>query len=118
MDYKDVPLLTGDESRAAEVHDADFPKLLDPVDDEPPATVVTRISRTSDGKWKVRGVAEDDGAIKTVIVNGRAATATAPNFAEWEAVLDGTTNQITAHAEDAAGNVETYAQVVTLPRGP
>ncbi len=118
LDYKDVPLLTGDESRAAEVHNIDFPKLLDPVDDQPPATVVTQVSRTADGQWRVHGVASDDGVIRTVIVNGRPATATAPNFAEWEVVLDAATDAITAHAEDAADNVETHAHRVALPRQP
>jgi hypothetical protein len=118
LDYKDVPLLTGDESRAAEVHDVEFPKLLDPVDDQPPATVVTQIGHAKDGKVLVRGVASDDGGIKAVIVNGRSATATAPNFAEWEVVLDAGADKITAHAEDAAGNVETHAHVVAPPREP
>ena len=70
------PLLTGDESRAAEVRDVEFPRLLDPVDDQPPTTVITRIERIADGKVRVNGVASDDGAVKTVIVNGRPATAT------------------------------------------
>ena len=63
LDYKDVPLLTGDESRAAEVHDVEFPKLLDPVDDQPPATVITQVSATADGNCRICGVASDDGAI-------------------------------------------------------
>ncbi len=118
LDYKDVPLLTGDESRAAEVRDVEFPKLLDPVDDQPPATVVTQVARTADGKWRICGVASDDGAIKTVVVNGHAARATAPNFAEWEIVLDTAADAITAHAEDAAGNVEAHAHRITLPHHP
>ncbi|HVS40321.1 MAG TPA: hypothetical protein VMS17_32490, partial [Gemmataceae bacterium] len=118
LDYKDVPPLTGDESRAAEVSGVAFPQLLHPVDDQPPATVVTGISRMKDGKWLIRGVASDDGPIKAVIVNGQAATATAPNFAQWELMLDAATERIAAHAEDAAGNVETHAHVVVLPREP
>ena len=112
-----MPLLTGDESRVAEVKDVEFPKLLDPVDDLPPATVITQVSRTADGKWRIRGVASDNGVIKTVIVNGRPATATAPNFAEWEVVLEAA-DAITAHAEDAAGNVETHAHIVEAARRP
>ena len=121
LDYHDVPLLTGDESRAAEVHDVEFPKLLDPVDDQPPATVVTHFARTGDGKVRVSGVASDDGTILKVVVNGRAATATAPNFAQWEIVLDdaGAADfTITAHAEDAAGNVEMHGHTVEKPRRP
>ena len=87
-------------------------KLLDPVDDLPPATVITRVERTTDGKVRVFGVASDDGAIANVVVNGRPATATAANFAQWEIVLadDGAGEyRISAHAEDAAGNGETHA---------
>jgi hypothetical protein len=120
LDYKDVPELTGDESRAAEVHGVPFPALLNPVDDQPPATVVTRVSETKDGKLLVRGVASDDGIIRKVVVNGRPATATAANFAEWEIVLDEVKggDKITAYAEDAAGNVETHVHVVERPRRP
>ncbi len=114
LDYKDVPLLTGDESRAAEVHGVPFPALLHPVDDQPPATVITQISRTKEGKLRVRGVASDDGEIRKVVVNGLPATATAANFAEWEILLDNVKGQdnITAHAEDAAGNVEKHPHVI------
>ena len=121
LDYHDVPQLTGDESRAAEVHGVEFPRLLDPVDDQPPATVITNVARAADGKIRVSGVASDDGTIRRVVVNGRPATATAANFAQWEIVLDneGTGEyKITAHAEDAAGNVETNAHEVTYPARP
>src|SRR4051794_40182123 len=43
--YKEVPLLTGDEPRGAVVKGVAFPKLLDPVDDLPPATVITHARR-------------------------------------------------------------------------
>src|SRR5439155_8736778 len=42
----DAPL-TGDESRVAEVHDVAFPQVLDPVDDLPPTTVITHVSRSN-----------------------------------------------------------------------
>ncbi len=105
--FKSDPPLTGDESRAAEVRDVPFPELLHPVDDQPPATIITRVRRV-DGAWHVRGVSEDNGDIKQVVVNGEAAKATRGNFAEWEATLktlpaDGL---IKAVATDAAGNVE------------
>ena len=38
-----MPKLTGDESRAAEVTDVAFPNPLHPVDDLPPATVITSV---------------------------------------------------------------------------
>lgn len=108
-EYREVALLTGDESRAAEVHNIEFPKLLDPVDDLPPTTVITHVSPTSDGKLRVRGTTADNGTVTKVLVNGREAKATTGNFAEWEVVLEGVNpgeTKLTANAEDAAGNVE------------
>jgi len=106
--YRSEPLLTGDESRVAEVHDIAFPKLLDPVDDLPPATVITHV-RSADGELVVRGTTSDNGKVKRVLVNGKEARALAANFAEWEITLDGVPSsglKLSAHAEDAAGNIE------------
>lgn len=97
--------LTGDESRVAEVKDISFPQLLDPVDDLPPATVITSVVRMKD-KVVVRGTCVDNVGVKQVMVNGMAAKATSANFADWEAILDGDAKRIEALAEDAAGNVE------------
>src|SRR5439155_15056094 len=80
---EDVPL-TGDESRVAEVHDVAFPKLLDPVDDLPPATVITHVAKLDAKKLLVRGTTSDNGTVKRILVNGREACAVTPNFAEWE----------------------------------
>ena len=104
--YKSDPPLTGDESRVLEVRDIPFPQLLDPVDDLPPSTVITSITRTADG-WLIRGSAADNGEIKQVIVNGVAARAVRENFAEWEVtLLRQDSVEITAIARDAAGNIE------------
>jgi hypothetical protein len=115
--YREEPLLTGDESRVAEVADVAWPKLLDPVDDLPPATVITHIRQTGAGRIVVRGVASDNGEIHRVLVNGQPATALAANFAEWEAALENLArgnSRITAHAEDAAGNVEPRGHAVEV----
>ncbi len=96
--------LTGNESRAAEVKGVAFPKFPQPADDLPPATVITRVLK-KDGKLVVRGGTIDNGAVKRVTVNGKEATSTAANFAEWEVTLDAAT-EVKAVAEDAAGNVE------------
>jgi hypothetical protein len=48
------------------------------------------------------------------VVNGQEARALRPNFAEWEIVLKDVRPgaiQLTAHAEDAAGNVEKRSHV-------
>src|SRR5262249_5092551 len=116
QNYREESLLTGDESRVAEVHDMEFPRLLDPVDDLPPATVITRVVSAPGGKVIVRGVASDNGVITKVVANGREAKALSPNFAEWECVLEGVTHgrlKIDTHAEDAAGNVEKQPHVIT-----
>jgi len=103
----DVPL-TGDESRVARTANVKFPEPLHPVDDLPPATVITNVERRN-GTVVVRGTTSDNGTVVKVTVNGQAAKATAANFAEWEAMLRDVKPgevRISAHAEDAAGNVE------------
>jgi len=99
--------LTGNESRVMEVAKAAFPELLTPVDDLPPATVITHVVRKG-SKLLVRGVTSDNGDVKTVTVNGAAARSTRPNFAEWEVELNTTPSdgRLQASAVDAAGNVE------------
>jgi hypothetical protein len=114
-EYRADEPLTGDESRVARVKNVPWPKLLDPVDDLPPATVITS-TRKIDGKWVVRGTTSDNGTVKKVVVNGKDAKPVAANFAEWEIVLDGGERKLTAHAEDAAGNVEKRAHVIELSR--
>ena len=65
----------------------------------------------------MRGTTSDNGPVKGVTVNGRAARALRPGFAEWEIVLDAgqAGRQLRAHAEDAAGNVEKLPHVMDLP---
>ncbi len=109
LTYREEPPLTGDESRVAEVKDVAFPKLLDPVDDLPPATVITHVARRADGKIAVRGTTSDNGAVREVQVNGRPARALADNFAQWEIVLDAppaSDAKLLARSTDAAGNIE------------
>jgi hypothetical protein len=102
--YEEIAGLTGDESRVARVTQVNFPKLLDPVDDLPPASVIMSVQKKGD-KLLVRGTTGDNGIIKRVIVNGVDAKAARDNFAEWEAVIPMSAT-VTAHGEDAAGNVE------------
>jgi hypothetical protein len=119
--YRQEAPLTGDESRVAEVRDVAFPRLLDPLDDLPPATVITHVGRPKNGKLTVRGHTSDNGKVTKVLVNGRPARALAPNFADWEIVLEKVQAgelKLTARAEDAAGNVEKlpHVVVVNVPR--
>ena len=82
-----------------------FPQIT-PVDDLPPASVITRVSRKSDGLL-VRGATIDNGEITRVLVNGHEATAERPDFSEWSVVVDETSaTQVTAVSEDKEGNKE------------
>jgi formylglycine-generating enzyme required for sulfatase activity len=102
------------------VRDAGMPKDADPaaaslVDDMPPQTVITSISSAAGGNVLVRGTCSDNGTIKQVLVNGNAASALRPNFAEWELSCDAPADlTFTAAAQDAAGNAEKLAHVVKL----
>lgn len=120
--FKKEPPLTGDESAVKEVSGMDFPKVLDPVDDLPPATVITHVVRSGE-KLLVRGTCSDNGDVKKVVVNGQEAQATGyarqpstRNFSEWEISLPAAKNlKLAASALDAAGNQETLVHEVTVP---
>lgn len=106
--------ITGNESRVKDVKDIPFPELLQPVDDLPPTTVITRVTRHG-GTVTVNGVTADNGTVAKVTVNGKPAKATSPNFSQWEVVLDGSGElTLTAAAEDAAGNVEKTPMVLVV----
>jgi hypothetical protein len=115
--YRKDPPFTGDEAVVAEVKDIDFPKLLDPVDDLPPATMILSMRRNKDGLL-VRGISHDNGEITAVIVNGQKAKMVLVNagVVDWEIRLnvpaDGVIN---AHATDRAGNVEQLPHRVQVP---
>jgi hypothetical protein len=112
-EFRTVPPLTGDESRAGEVADVAFPAFPQPADDLPPMTVVTQ-STLKDGKLIVRGSSIDNGIVKSVLVNGTMAKVLSGNYAEWQVVLDANTTRIEAKAEDAAGNIEKTPAVVMV----
>ena len=103
-EYKHEVGVTGDESRVAHVGKIEFPKLLDPVDDRPPTTVITAIRQLGE-TLTITGTTSDNGEVKRVLVNGQVAKATRDNFAEWTITIP-MNKVIAAHAEDAAGNIE------------
>ena len=114
--YRAEKDLTGNESRVTEVKGIEFPKLLDPVDDLPPITVITHM-RTRENNLIVRGTTSDNGVVQRVLVNGREAKALSPNYAEWEIVIPIGVSQLSAFAEDGAGNVEPRPHVLAVPQG-
>lgn len=92
-----------------------FPAPLEPVDDRPPVTVVTRVGRSGKSGYRVEGVSVDDGRVRAVRVNGVPARALAADFSRWVADVPadagrsggaGEEAAIVAAAEDDAGHVE------------
>ncbi len=110
---KDAPL-TGAYAVVAKVSDVPFPKLLDPIDDQPPATAINFPSRgvpvvIKDGKLTIRGTTTDNERTRRVLVNGIEAKDVDYNFHQWEVTLTNVKPGrlvIKAHAEDVNGNVE------------
>lgn len=96
-----------------------FPNL-DPVDDLPPATIITHVTPTSHGEWRVRGTTIDNGKVEQVLINGKPARPTRANFAQWEVLLRELPSHgtISAVAEDTAGNREPRPHVVTINDQP
>ncbi len=113
--YAQEPGLTGDESVVAEVVNVAFPELLQPVDDLPPATIIRRIDEQG-GRLKISGTTHDDGFIKTVTVNGKAARIHRQQHgvADWSIELPNAA-KLTAAATDAAGNTEKNPHQLNLP---
>ncbi len=114
--YAPDPPLTGDESVVAKVSGVAWPKLLDPIDDLPPATVITQVRRAS-GKLVVRGISHDNGEIASVTVNGQQAqiATQSAGVADWTLELsvpaDG---RLSALAVDRTGNQELTPHVLLL----
>jgi hypothetical protein len=114
--YRTQAPLTGDESVVAEVKGLAWPRLLDPVDDLPPATVILSMRRQGD-RLLVKGVSHDNGVIRCVTVNGQDAKLDViqAGMVDWTVELpvplDG---RVAAAAVDAAGNRETLAHVVVV----
>jgi hypothetical protein len=89
-----------------------------PRDDMPPTTVITHVGEPSGGRRLIRGTTSDNGTIRRVMVEGREARAVEPDFSRWEiAVAEPASGVLSAHAEDAAGNVEPRPHRVRLASG-
>lgn len=106
--YQGIKGWTGSDARATDVKGLAFPDLLAPVDDLPPATLITSI-KIEGGKRIVRGVAHDNGEIAAISVNGQPAKITAQHagVADWIVTLDAPADgRYSAKATDRTGNVE------------
>jgi len=117
-DYKSLAGFTGKGVRAAEVDGVAFPTLLEPLDDLPPATMITSVRREGD-KLIVRGVSHDNGKVKSVEVNGFPATidSNAGGVANWGVTLNmSAPAALTARAVDEAGNSEKRPATLSAER--
>ncbi len=119
--YREQKPYTGEESRVTDAPEAKFPKLLDPVDDQPPATNSTWPKRGlpvklgTGGTLEVRGTSTDNYEITGVTVNGVKATNLDYNFTGWSVKLSGLKPgmlKLTALATDKSGNQEETAHVL------
>jgi len=121
-EYGEIEGFTGANVRGRVVEDVEFPQLLDPVDDQPPATVITYPPpgapvTAADGTLTVRGTTTDNVRTKRVVVNGVPAEDVGYNFHQWEVTLREVkpgTLKLTAFAEDGAGNVEQTPHETTV----
>ena len=94
---------------------ADFPAPLTPVDDLPPATVMTEVLPAASGKLLIRGTTSDNGEVTQVTVNGHDVKQLAPNYAEWEVAVDAPRDgKLTAAAKDGTGNTEHTPDVLMV----
>ncbi|MDB4404283.1 hypothetical protein N9154_02990 [Akkermansiaceae bacterium] len=121
--YREQKPYTGEESRVTDTPEAKFPKLLDPIDDQPPATIITWPKRGlpvklgKDGTLEVRGTSTDDYEIAGVVVNGVEASDLDYNFTGWSVKLSGLKPgklKLTALATDKSGNREQTAHVLMI----
>jgi hypothetical protein len=120
--YDSLEGFTGKNARLAIVSKVEFPQLLDPVDDLPPATVVTyppsgATVKLIDGTLIVRGTTTDNVRTKRVVVNGIQAKDVDYNFHQWEARLTNIKQgklTLEARSEDESGNVERTPHTITL----
>lgn len=115
-EYHAIPNFTGPRVKATEVTGVEFPDLLDPIDDLPPATMITSVHREG-GKVSVSGVTTDNGEVASVMVNGVAATfiSTVPGVVDWRASIDlPADGKLMARAADKAGNVELSGHQIIL----
>lgn len=115
-EFASVEKFTGRDVRAAKSAPVAFPQLLAPVDDLPPATVITSARKQADGKLLVRGVTQDNGEVAEVTVNGQKARLVTQHagVADWELTLSAA-KELTASARDKAGNAERNAHKLVLP---
>ena len=115
-EFQSVDKFTGKDVRAAKASQVAFPQLLAPVDDLPPATVITSARKQADGKLLVRGVTQDNVHVAEIKVNGQRAKIVTQHagVADWEITLPAA-KELTAFACDSSGNAERNGHKIAVP---
>jgi hypothetical protein len=114
--YREEPTLTSTESRVAEVQNVEWPKLLDPVDDLPPATIITSV-KVDGAKLIVRGISHDNGLVVSIQVNSVKVKpeASRAGVADWVVTINAPRDgKLVASATDDAGNTEQTAHSLAV----
>jgi hypothetical protein len=110
-------------SRATNALELKFPKLLDPIDDQPPATIITWPKRGlpvklgKSGTLEVRGTSTDDYKIVRVVVNSVEVNDLDYNFTGWSVKISSLKPgkvKLTALATDKVGNREQTAHILMI----
>jgi hypothetical protein len=107
-EYKHMPPFTGREARVAEAENIQWPELLNPIDDLPPATVITTVREQGD-TLEVEGISHDNGTITKITVNDQVAdvVSSGSGVVDWKITLKTPANRrLVASAADEAGNEE------------
>lgn len=117
--YRKDPPLTSDESRVTEVANLEWPKLLDEVDDIPPATIITSVRRQGN-KLEVHGMSHDNGEIVSVQVNGFQAktSARSTGVVYWELEIMSPVDNVVASAIDDSDNKEQTGHKISFEKAP
>jgi len=119
--YEDPSMSKGTGVGCGPVSTIAYPKPLDPMDDLPPATMITSVEKVKPGRVIVRGTTCDNGKVNCVRVNGQRARQVANNFAQWEIIFEAVSGgelKLVAGAEDSAGNVEKTPHEISVELGP
>lgn len=109
----------GSDARAHKVANVEFPDLLSPRDDLPPATMITRIEALG-AQWRISGIAHDNSDIATILVNNRKATIVAHHagVVDWTITLEAPVDRrLVALAVDSAANRERIPHQYVLTDG-
>ncbi|WP_052574144.1 SUMF1/EgtB/PvdO family nonheme iron enzyme [Haloferula sp. BvORR071] len=94
-------------------------RYVDPQDDSPPVTLITRTEWLDDKRVRISGVAVDDDQVREVRINDEPAVLQAGPVTEWSQILSAGEGrlEVRALATDASGNREVIPQRVSLSRG-